>query len=93
MWKSWSSFSPKGILERNDPKVRLLEGLDQQSERVHGEVVGNMSSRKTASAFVYDLAKGQKTGSFLDQRENHWPRGDMPRAKCWIVSVIRADSR
>ena len=31
-------FSPKGILERNDPKVRLLEGLDQRVSVLHGEM-------------------------------------------------------
>jgi len=65
-------FQPKGILERNDPKVRLLEGLDQRVATVHGEVPAAFHARENGIAFTYDLAKGQKTGSFLDQRENHW---------------------
>ena len=65
-------FSPKGILERNDPKVRLLEGLSQSVSVLHGEVPAEILAKENGVTFVYDLAKGQKTGSFLDQRENHW---------------------
>ena len=64
-------FSPKGILERNDPKVRLLEGLPQSVSVLHGEVPAEILAKENGVTFVYDLAKGQKTGSFLDQRENH----------------------
>jgi 23S rRNA (cytosine1962-C5)-methyltransferase len=64
-------FSPKGILERNDPKVRLLEGLPQSVNVLHGEVPAEILAKENGITFVYDLAKGQKTGSFLDQRENH----------------------
>ena len=65
-------FAPKGILERNDPKVRLLEGLRQSVSVLHGEVPAEILAKENGITFVYDLAKGQKTGSFLDQRENHW---------------------
>jgi 23S rRNA (cytosine1962-C5)-methyltransferase len=65
-------LSPKGIVERNDPKVRLLEGLEQKISVLHGEVPPEIQVRENGILFAYDLAKGQKTGSFLDQRENHW---------------------
>jgi 23S rRNA (cytosine1962-C5)-methyltransferase len=65
-------FSPLGILERNDPKVRLLEGLPQSVSVVHGDVPAEILAKENGITFIYDLAKGQKTGSFLDQRENHW---------------------
>jgi 23S rRNA (cytosine1962-C5)-methyltransferase len=65
-------FSPRGILERNDPKVRLLEGLPQSVSVLRGEVPAEILAKENGITFVYDLAKGQKTGSFLDQRENHW---------------------
>jgi len=64
-------FSPKGVLERNDPRVRLLEGLDQRVGVLHGEVPPEIQVKENGVTFVYDLLKGQKTGSFLDQRENH----------------------
>jgi 23S rRNA (cytosine1962-C5)-methyltransferase len=64
-------FSPKGMLERNDPKVRLLEGLEQKISVLHGEVPEEILAKENGIAFYYDLRNGQKTGSFLDQRENH----------------------
>lgn len=64
-------FSPRGIFERNDPKVRLLEGLEQRGGPVWGEVPADIEAQENGVKFVYDLAGGQKTGSFLDQRENH----------------------
>jgi 23S rRNA (cytosine1962-C5)-methyltransferase len=65
-------FSPEGILERNDPKVRLLEGLPQSVSVLRGDVPAEILAKENGITFAYDLAKGQKTGSFLDQRENHW---------------------
>jgi 23S rRNA (cytosine1962-C5)-methyltransferase len=65
-------FSPRGILERNDPKVRLLEGLDQRVGVLHGEIPPELRVKENGVTFIHDLLKGQKTGSFLDQRENHW---------------------
>lgn len=64
-------FSPKGILERNDPKVRMLEGLDQRVSVLRGAIPADIIAKENGVRFAYDLAKGQKTGSFLDQRENH----------------------
>ena len=64
-------FSPKGILERNDPKVRLLEGLERSVSVLQGEVPEEVIAKENGISFVYDLRGGQKTGSFLDQRENH----------------------
>ena len=64
-------FSPKGVLERNDPKVRLLEGLEQKVSVLHGEIPEEILAKENGIAFYYDLRSGQKTGSFLDQRENH----------------------
>jgi 23S rRNA (cytosine1962-C5)-methyltransferase len=66
------SFSPKGVLERNDPKVRLLEGLEQRMSVLYGEIPPVTLVKESGVTFAYDLPKGQKTGSFLDQRENHW---------------------
>lgn len=64
-------FSPKGILERNDPRVRLLESLDQRVGVLYGEVPEEIITNENGVRFATSLAKGQKTGSFLDQRENH----------------------
>jgi 23S rRNA (cytosine1962-C5)-methyltransferase len=64
-------FSPKGVLERNDPKVRMLEGLEQRVSVLYGEIPSEVPVKENGVTFLYDLARGQKTGSFLDQRENH----------------------
>ena len=61
---------PVGILARNDPKVRALEGLDQTVEVLHGIVPESVIAREGPVEYVADLRKGQKTGLFLDQREN-----------------------
>ena len=59
-----------GVLARNDPRVRLLEGLEQQVEVVHGTVPDTVDVREGRIAYRADLYHGQKTGLFLDQREN-----------------------
>jgi len=64
-------FSPRGILERNDPKVRLLEGLPQSISVLYGEVPEEIELCQDGVTSVCDLRHGQKTGAFLDQRENH----------------------
>jgi 23S rRNA (cytosine1962-C5)-methyltransferase len=61
---------PKGILARNDPRVRLLEGLPQHVEVIHGEVPERIEVREGAVHYQVDPWRGQKTGLFLDQREN-----------------------
>lgn len=63
-------FSPLCIVERNDPKVRLLEGLDQKVSLLAGEVPPDLVASENGIRFHFDLFKGQKTGGFLDQREN-----------------------
>jgi 23S rRNA (cytosine1962-C5)-methyltransferase len=64
-------FSPRGILERNDAKSRLLEGLAQTVSVMSGEVPEEAGVRMNGIAFRVDLRRGQKTGAFLDQRENY----------------------
>jgi 23S rRNA (cytosine1962-C5)-methyltransferase len=60
----------KGILARNDPRVRQLEGLAQEVKVLHGEVPAVVEVREGAVHYSVDLFHGQKTGLFLDQREN-----------------------
>jgi 23S rRNA (cytosine1962-C5)-methyltransferase len=63
-------LQPAGILARNDPRVRLLEGLDQRVEVLHGTVPEAIEVREGAVRYRVDPWHGQKTGLFLDQREN-----------------------
>jgi 23S rRNA (cytosine1962-C5)-methyltransferase len=60
----------KGILARNDPRVRLLEGLDRHVALVAGEVPDTITVREGNIEYDVDVRRGQKTGAFLDQREN-----------------------
>lgn len=61
---------PKGILARNDPRARVLEGLPQRVEVLHGDVPERVTVTEAGIACDVDLWRGQKTGLFLDQREN-----------------------
>jgi 23S rRNA (cytosine1962-C5)-methyltransferase len=63
-------LSPRGILARNDPRVRLLEGLEQGVSVLSGEVPEGIEVREGRVRYVVDPYHGQKTGLFLDQREN-----------------------
>jgi len=63
-------LSPAGILARNDPKVRALEGLAQTVEVLAGSVPDTVAVREGPIEYETDLRRGQKTGLFLDQREN-----------------------
>jgi 23S rRNA (cytosine1962-C5)-methyltransferase len=66
-----TQFQPRGIVVRNDPKVRRLEGLDERVEVIHGEVPERVDVTEGGVRYRVDLLGGQKTGLFLDQRENH----------------------
>lgn len=62
---------PRGILARNDPKVRRLESLDETVEVLYGDVPETVRVREGRIQHDVDLRHGQKTGLFLDQVENH----------------------
>ncbi len=64
------TLQPRGILARNDPRVRLLEGLEQKVEVLAGEVPETVPVTESGIHYDVDLRRGQKTGLFLDQREN-----------------------
>ena len=61
---------PSGVLARNDPHVRALEGLDRVVALRHGRVPEEVEVREGAVRLFVDPRAGQKTGLFLDQHEN-----------------------
>jgi 23S rRNA (cytosine1962-C5)-methyltransferase len=64
-------LSPAGVLARNDARVRALEGLPQEVEVLRGEVPEEVEVELEGVRLLADLRGGQKTGAFLDQRENY----------------------
>jgi 23S rRNA (cytosine1962-C5)-methyltransferase len=74
-------FSPRAIIERNDARVRDLEGLPRTSGLVYGVEPGELTTKELDVYFLTDLLGGQKTGSFLDQRQNRIAAADYSRGR------------
>lgn len=64
-------YSPAGIVLRNDVAVRAKEGLPQSAEVAFGEAPSEVEFSVNHLRFRAGLLKGQKTGMYLDQRENY----------------------
>ena len=63
-------FSPKGIYERSDVSVRKKEGLAEIKQVLYGEVPDYRQIEENGIKMLVDVKNGQKTGYFLDQKEN-----------------------
>ena len=63
-------FAPRAVIERNDVQVRRHEGLELIASTLHGEAPGELEILQGGIRFLVAPPSGQKTGSFLDQREN-----------------------
>ncbi len=64
------TIQPRAIYERNDASARRLEGLDLRKGFAWGEGETGLWIEEGGLAFFVEVAEGQKTGFFLDQREN-----------------------
>jgi 23S rRNA (cytosine1962-C5)-methyltransferase len=64
-------FHPQAIIARNDAAVRELEGLPLQVELLEGELPDELIVTEHGLKSRVDITGGQKTGHFLDQKENH----------------------
>jgi 23S rRNA (cytosine1962-C5)-methyltransferase len=64
-------LAPAGILARNDAAVRKLESLPLEVLVLDGEVPQRVAIEMNGLHLEADLLKGQKTGVYLDQRENY----------------------
>src|SRR6266480_2398258 len=64
-------FTPRTIVERNDARVRELEGLDRRAATLYGEAPEEIEINQHGVRFLASPLGGQKTGAFLDQRENY----------------------
>lgn len=72
-----SVFQPEGILCRHDVPARRLEQLNDAVELVHGDVPLAIEVREGAIRWLAAPWTGQKTGAFLDQRENRLLAGSL----------------
>lgn len=64
-------FSPRGVVERNEAAVRQRENLPPRAGVAAGEVPECVPIRMNGLTWYADLLRGQKTGVYLDQRENY----------------------
>lgn len=73
--------TPAGILARNDPTVRTREGLERTVEVIAGRVPDTVRVTEHGVHYLAALRTGQKTGAFLDQRDNRVLIGSLARGR------------
>ena len=74
-------FSPRGIVARNDVAVRAHEQLPLETGVVFAEAPEEVTTHINGLSFRADLIHGQKTGIYLDQRENYVAAARYARGK------------
>jgi 23S rRNA (cytosine1962-C5)-methyltransferase len=75
-------LNARTVVERNDVRIRELEGLEQRKGILRGPEPGASEYREGEVRLALDVLGGQKTGAFLDQRENHLRAGEYARGRC-----------
>jgi len=73
--------SAAGVLARNDVLLRKKEGLTLESELLHGDVPREIEVNEHGVRYLAAPWDGQKTGAFLDQRENRVSIGELARGR------------
>lgn len=63
-------LKPRGVYERNDVPVRAFEGLPSSKSLLMGNTPGVLTIKENNIKFFVDIENGQKTGFYLDQRDN-----------------------
>jgi len=74
-------YKPRAIIERNEARVRDLEGLPRTTGVLFGSDPGEIIIEENSIRFAVNLGEGQKTGAFLDQRENRVAAGGYARGR------------
>ncbi len=74
-------FQPRAVIERNDVRVRQLEGLEMRAGVLYGDAPDELEITQHGVRFLVHPLGGQKTGSFLDQRENRLAARLMARGR------------
>src|SRR5215470_1942750 len=80
-------FQPRAVIERNDARVRQLEGLPLTSGTIYGTTPAQFEILQHGLRFLVSPSGGQKTGSFLDQRENHLAARDSARVSAGLRAL------
>ena len=79
---AWRARLPiDSVLARNDPSVRTLEGLPREVRQIEGVTPEVIEVDEGGVAVLVDPWRGQKTGAFLDQRENRIAAGALARGR------------
>jgi 23S rRNA (cytosine1962-C5)-methyltransferase len=66
-----AEFQPRAVIERNDVRVRELEGLEMIAGTLYGDPPSEILINQNGIQYYVSPLSGQKTGLFLDQRENY----------------------
>ena len=83
-------LTPNSITLRHDAEVRQQEGLPLEVKTVSGELPDRVEVREGGVSLWVDIRGGQKTGLFLDQRENRLAAAAaLPGAESWTPSPTR----
>jgi 23S rRNA (cytosine1962-C5)-methyltransferase len=95
-----AQLHPRAIIARNDVGIRGLEGLPLGKKLLRGELHGPVPFQEADLRFQADLWDGQKTGAYLDQRDNRWALQSFLRGKrvldafcytgAWALHAARA---
>ena len=80
-------FQPRAVIERNDARVRQLEGLPLTSGTIYGATPDQFEILQHGLRFLVSPSGGQKTGSFLDQRENRLAARDIARISAGLRAL------
>jgi 23S rRNA (cytosine1962-C5)-methyltransferase len=76
-----SSLRVDGVLARNDVPLRAKEGLARETVTLYGDVPDQIEVKEYAVRYMAAPRTGQKTGAFLDQRENRHVAGMHARGR------------
>ena len=63
-------MKPKGIYERSDVENRVHEGVEEKTGVIYGDIPKEIVMEDNGLKYTIDIANGQKTGFFLDQRDS-----------------------
>jgi 23S rRNA (cytosine1962-C5)-methyltransferase len=74
-------LNPHSLIFRNDASMRTLEGLPLEKERFHNAPPERIEVSNSGTRILVDVRNGQKTGLYLDQRENHVRARELARGR------------